>query len=860
MSRDEAGRRWHEIDALFQQALDLPSDARAAYLDAACGGDRELRAAVERLLQADANSGDFLEVPVEAASGLPWDEIFESPVDIEAPAEPDRRGERVGPYRLLRQLGRGGMATVYLAERADGQWEQQVAVKVIRRGLDTDDVVRRFRAERQILSSLHHPHVARLLDGGTTADGLPFLALEYVAGVPITEYCDANSLSIERRLELFCDVARAVHYAHQNLVVHRDLKPSNVLVEAEGRAKLLDFGIAKLLDPTAEGPQTRTGLQLLTPQYASPEQVRGAGVTTASDVYQLGLLLCELLAGRRPYTVRALSPAQVEAQIVEAAPTAPSALVDATAARGRGLAPERIARLLHGDLDTIVLTAIRKEPERRYASAEALAHDVERYLNGFPIDARPDSRRYRLGKWMRRHRPVVFAVATVATLLVGWATTVTMQSRVVARERDRAQSQARRTTEVRDFLTGLFEASDPYLASARPADSITARELLDAGANRLRQLDSEPALRAELAFTIGKTYRHLGVSDRSRELLGEALALHLDLEGESGPSVARDLLELGMAENEVDSSIALLERALVMAESALGPSDLLVADALTNLAERLGLKASGETPRTRALFDRALAILRQHPDAPRSQYAHALKVSAYGTGDVATMEEVLAINREIYGDFHPVVAASLSDLALTVEATDPARAESLLTEALAIDEALLGEEHQTTRIILNNLAAVKRDRGDFAGAVPLYRRALALLQAHESEWRTGSGYITYGLGVSLHGLGRHTEAEPHLRETVATLTDALGEHHALVFRASTALARCLRTQDRLPEAERLLTGLRARFDAASLIPSERALVLEELAALYGAQGRYTERARVEREVAALTAANHAPRN
>jgi serine/threonine protein kinase/tetratricopeptide (TPR) repeat protein len=852
MSLDDAGRRWHEIDALFQQALDLRPDERADYLNAACGGDSELRAAVERLLSADANSGDFLEIPVAAASGLPWDEIFQSPVEIETSGEPDRRGERVGPYRLLRQLGRGGMATVYLAERADGQWEQEVAVKVIRRGLDTDDVVRRFRAERQILSSLQHPHIARLLDGGTTADGLPFLVLEYVSGVPITEYCDANALSIERRLALFCDVARAVHYAHQNLVVHRDLKPSNVLVEAAGRTKLLDFGIAKLLDPTAEDPRTRTGLQLLTPQYASPEQVRGDGVTTASDVYQLGLLLCELLTGRRPYPVRALSPAQVEAQIVEAEPAAPSALVDAAAARGRGLAPERIARLLRGDLDTIVLTAIRKEPERRYASAEALAHDVERYVSGFPIDARPDSRRYRLGKWMKRHRTVVFAAAAVATLLVGWATTVTMQSRVVARERDRAQSEARRTAEVRDFLAGLFAASDPFLASARPADSITARELLDAGAKRLRQLDSEPALRAELAFTIGKTYRHLGVSDRSRELLSEALVLHLDLEGESGASVARDLFELGLAESDIDSSIALLERSLTVAEGALGPSDLLVADVLTNLAERLGWKASGETPRIRALFDRALAILNEHPDAPRSQYAHALKVSTYGTSDVATMERVLAINREIYGDFHPVVAASLSDLALTVEASDPARAESLLTEALAIDEALLGEEHQTTRIILNNLAGVKRDRGDFAGAVPLYRRALALLRAHEPEWRTGSGYITYGLGVSLHSLGRHDEAEPYLREAVATLADALGEDHALVFRASTALARCLRAQDRLPDAEQLLTGLRARFDAASLAASERALVLDELAALYAAQGRETERARIEQEVSALT--------
>lgn len=855
MSSDGAERPWREIDALFQRALDMEPDDRVAYLDKACAGDRELRASVERLLRAEASSSDFLATPVEVACQLDWVDILPPPGERRAPREPDRRGERIGPYRVVRELGRGGMATVYLAERADGQWEQQVALKVVRRGLDTDDVVRRFHAERQILSSLNHPHIARLLDGGTTDDGLPFLVMEYVSGTPITENCDASSLSIERRLALFCDVGRAVQYAHRNLVVHRDLKPSNILVDQDGGARLLDFGIAKLLDPAADDPRTRTGLQLLTPQYASPEQVRGDPVTTASDVYQLGLLLCELLAGRRPYDVRALSPAQIEAQIADAEPIPPSALVDEDAARRRGLGRERIARRLRGDLDTIVLTAIRKEPDRRYSSAEALVQDIERYLGGLPIAARPDSRRYKLVKWIGRHRSATLASAAGVVLLVGWGVTATMQSRTVARERDRVRAEARRTAEVRDFLGGLFEASDPFLVSARPADSITARELLDAGAKRLQELEREPALRAELAFTMGMTYSRLGVQDRARELLREALELHLDLEGESSASVARDLFELGLAEDDLHRSIALLERSLAVAEDALGPADLLVAEVLTNLAQKVGYRAASQTPRVQAMFDRALTILRNHPDAPRSQYAYTLKMSAYGKGDVVTMEEVLAINREIYGDVHPVVAASLSDLALTVEATDPERAEALLTEALGIDEALLGEAHPTTRIILSNLAAVKRDRGDLEGAVSLYRRALALERPHQPESRRGLGFITYGLGVSLHGLGRHDEAEPYLRETVQALGEALSEDHLLVFRASTALARCVRIQGRLPEAEKLLTGLRARFDTASLAASERALVLGELAELYTAQGREQERARVDSELAALVATN-----
>jgi len=849
MSVDRLGRRWRQVDAVFQGALDVTPEARAGYLVRTCGDDDGLRAAVERLMRADAASGDFLAAPVEDACELPWEEIFRRPAERELPGEPDRCGERLGPYRLLRQLGRGGMATVYLAERADGQWEQQVAVKVIRRGLDTDDVVRRFRAERQILSSLHHPHIARLLDGGTTDDGLPFLVMEYVSGVPLTEYCDAHALSIERRLTLFCDVGRAVQYAHRNLVVHRDLKPSNILVEEEGGAKLLDFGIAKLLDAADEDARTRTGLQLLTPQYASPEQVSGDRITTASDVYQLGLILCELLAGRRPYQVRALSPAQVEAQIVAAEPTRPSALVNEEAAAARGAALDRIVRRLRGDLDIVVLTAIRKEPERRYSSAEALVHDVERCVAGLPIAARPDTWRYRTSKWIGRNRSAALAAAVGIALLVGWGGTATVQSRAVVRERDRVREEARRTAEVRDFLAGLFEASDPFLASPRPPDSITARELLDAGAMRLHELDRDPALRAELALTMGRTFRRLGIHDRARALLREALELHQDLEGEGGASVAHDLFELGMAESDLDSSIAMLERALVVAEGALGPSDPLVANLLINLAERTAKVVDADLDRSRAMRDRALAILRSNPDAPRSQYAHALKLSLYGTSDVATMEEVLAINREIYGDFHPVVAGTLSDLALMVESVDPLRSVSLLTEALRIDEALLGEEHSTTQSIMNNLAAVKRDRGDFEGAVPLYRRAIALRRQHQPHSRRSLAYSAYGLGLSLHRLGRHDEAEPSLREAVAILTDELTSRHVLVFRASTVLAQCLRAQGRPGVAEAVLTDLRERFDAASLAAHEREPVLEELAALYAAQNRETDHAAVERELA-----------
>lgn len=418
--------RWERVREAFDQAVEAGPDERADLLARLRREDPELTAEVEALLEADAEAGDFLETPPPVPAGLlargPPDLLSRGPADLLSREPPDllsrepadlAADEPVGPYRVLRELGRGGMGAVYLAERADGAFEQRVAIKVLRRGRDAGDLAARFLAERQILASMKHPGIARLLDGGTAADGRPYLVMEYVEGEPITDWCEARGLTVEERIELFVRVCRAVGHAHHKLLVHRDLKSSNILVTESGQPKLLDFGIAKLLEGSelpGSSPPTRTGRHLMTPECASPEQVRGDPVTTASDVYQLGLLLYDLLAGVPPYRLAGRSPAEVERIVCETRPPPPSERVDGP-----------LRRKLAGDLDTIVSVALRKTPERRYDSADRLADDLERWLEGRPVSARADSRLYRASRFVRRHRVGMAAAAVVVVLLAALA-------------------------------------------------------------------------------------------------------------------------------------------------------------------------------------------------------------------------------------------------------------------------------------------------------------------------------------------------------------------------------------------------------------------------------------------------------
>src|SRR5690606_25896158 len=543
------------LERLFRAARMHPPDERAAFLDAACADDPALRAEVEALLAADADAeaDGFLARP---ATGLLGD-AARAAGDGGPGEAPDPLLDRlVGPYRVLRPLGEGGMGAVYLAVREE-PFLRYVALKVVRAGLHAPEVVRRFEQERQILASLDHPNIARLLDGGVTDDGLPYFAMEYGAGRPLPTYCDEHRLSCDERLRLFRAVCEAVHYAHQNLVLHRDLKPSNILVATDGAdgkptVKLLDFGIAKVLNPhlsPSAMPVTRTALRVMTPEYASPEQVRGEPLSTASDVYSLGVVLYELLTGHRPYRITTGSTEEIVRVVCEQEPERPSTKVvrDETIARGngeetitakavgaaRGAHPERLRRRLRGDLDTVVLMALRKEPQRRYASAEQLGRDLDRYRQGLPVLAHRDSRAYRLGKLVRRHKTATALVLVVLASVVGFALFSSWQARRVAEERDRAQTAQAKAEQVAAFLVSLFGQADP---TETLGDTLTVREVLDAGARRVEaELAGQPEVQAAVLSVIAQAYRSLGRSSDAVPLLERALALRRKALGNDHP-------------------------------------------------------------------------------------------------------------------------------------------------------------------------------------------------------------------------------------------------------------------------------------------------------------------------------------
>ena len=837
-----------QADRLFCQALELPWGERRAFVADRCREDPLLEAAVLDLLHAADDSKAFLERPVESYLDLPWEEIFGSDDerlgDVGAPF--DRSGERVGPYRLVRRIGRGGMASVYLAERADGQWRQEVAVKVIRRGVDTEDVVRRFVAERQILSSLTHPNIARLLDGGTTSDGLPYLVMEHVEGTPIVRHCDERRLSIPERLRLFCEVGRAVQHAHGRLVVHRDLKPSNILVDSEGRVKLLDFGIAKLLEESVEEGVTLAGRRPLTPSWASPEQTRGDPITTASDVYQLGLLQCELLTGRLPYETRAISPALTERAISDAEPARPSSLVTDQAAALRDTDARGLAVRLRGDLDTIVLKALRKEPEDRYASAESMVEDVERHLAGQPVRARPDSIGYRARKFVARNRMGVAAAVAFALLLVASSLVASFQARRLARERDRALTEEARAERVTDFVTDLFRAADPNEVGG---EDVTALELLDAGAARaLQELAGDPAAQADVLGAIGEMYVRRGLYTRAVPVLEQAVDIRRETDDDPAGLVLnlRRLAE-ALWVSDPERAILLLEEAVTHAERELGPDDALLAAGLTDLAERVMRDPAPDSPgRARSLIERSLAILRAQDGDVRPALANALHASAFvhegsRREALARFEEALELRQSLYGEDHTGVAAILNDMALMLEPIDPLGADTLLERAVEINARIHGPDHAQTLTMMNNLAGRWRDRGDYAKAEPLYREVLRRRQAAYPDNSMAIAYTLHGLGWSITELGRPEEAEPLLREVLRRVqAEGFGWEYPAYHMARSTLGRSLAAQARYLEAEPLL---RDSYDWAAEngpYPAFIPFMLDRLIALYDGWGRPAE--------------------
>lgn len=809
-------QRWHKLKEIISCALELEEEAREAYLVEACKEDKELLKEARSLLRAYHEPGALdqsLANITSAAFGR-----FEG-----------FKGKQIGSYKIIRELGYGGMGSVYLAKRADRQYDQRVALKLLRSGFALKEQTRRFLAERQILAALDHENIARLLDGGVTEHGQPYFVMEFVEGEAIDRYCDKRRLSLRQRLQLFLTVCNAVQYAHRKLIVHRDIKPSNILVNRDGKVKLLDFGIAKIIDEEApfsdSAPSTRTGLLPLTPSYASPEQVRGHTVSTASDIYQMGIVLYELLAGRRPYEVAGRSPGQIETIICEDPPTRPSMALSKTAsvteetktdpsriARARRTTIKQLQKQLGDDLDTIVLKALAKEPERRYESIEQLSGDLKRYLAGEPVSAHPDSWMYRAGKFVRRHQFGVMAVCLIVLLIIGYAVTITWQSRRTEAALEKARLEAEKSEQVTDFLMGLFKANDPALAMG---NTVTAGVLLERGVERAEQLDDQPAIQAQMFDVVGKVYLTLGQYKKAVSLLNKAIEVRQAHFGDASLEVAHNHYHLGLAKHD-----------------------------------------AGNYHESAQHFDRAVAIYRKHPDHLSDEVANSLhyianikNVAGRASEAEALHREALAIRRTLHGDDHPDVALSYQGvgqslmfqgemrgalqylrraLGILHKATagdDPQiaellanlgrvyrdmehfeAAESHLLEALEMRQRIFGDSHPQTGMSMKELADLYQDEGRFAAAESLYRKTLSVIRNEFEDEHPLKRPVLQSLARLYMQTGAHDKAELLLRQTLALLESVFPPDHSRVITVRRQLGACLVSLQEHAEAESLLTS------------------------------------------------------
>ncbi len=759
---------WERLATIVPEALTLSAPERAAYLDRACTSadgtpDADLRAEAEALIAA-SDAAD--------ASGA-----LVSPMAERRDVMP----ERIGPWRVTARLGEGGMGVVYRAERDDGLFERTVAVKVLHRGL-APGLARRLGAERRVLARLEHDGIARLYDGGVADDGTPYVVMELADGLPITEHADAAGLSVEARVRLFTQVCDAVAYAHQRLVVHRDLKPSNVFVTQGGRVKLLDFGIARVLgDDGADSlASTATRTQAsMTPSYAAPEQLRLGEVTTASDVYALGVMLFELLSGARPYSLAGASPAEAERIVCETIPPPPSTV-----------APTDRARALRGDLDTICLKALAKEPDRRYASAEALGADLQRHLDGLPVLARPATRRYRTGRFVRRHRVGVAAAALVALAVVGGAGVALWQARA-------ARLEAAKAVAVNDFLVGLLGAASPE-ADGR---DVRVADLLDAAALRLdTAFAGQPDIEATAQHSLGVTYRELGLYPEAERHLGRALALAERLHGPHHADVLQGQRDLGVVLRETGdyaASDSLLSLARDAARARFGERDPRVAAVLTDLG--LTRYDAGDLPGAEAAYREALTIQQaalppDHPDRIDADAGLADVLADEGETDAAArlMERVLAARRRQRNDEATANAlANLGSVRYDQHRFDEAAA--LQTEAVARFRRALGDDHNYVGFALNNLGSTLSTAGRYDEAERALRESVRIYGAALGPRHPDLTYPLLNLGGTLRDAGRLGESEDALAQAVSIARERLGSDHlatagALVSLGSTLLA------------------------------------------------------------------------
>ena len=839
--------RWNKIQSLFERALELNPSEKENFLQSECGDDKELFDEIASLLSADEKQHSIF-------SGSVADYLAASDATLE--------GKTFGNYRAIKMVGSGGMGSVYLAERGDGMFEQKVALKIVKPGMNSQEIITRFEEERQILARLQHPHIARLLDGGISELGLPYFTMEYVEGKPITEYCDDKNLTIEERLGLFRKVCEAVLFAHQNLVIHRDIKPNNILVMEDGTVKLLDFGIAKVFEEDDDKKfLTRTGMRLMTPEYASPEQVKGEPVSTATDTYSLGLILYQLLTGFPPYELQSSSALEMERIICLTEPQKPSTMITKVSLSGtdsskktnpkyilekRRTTVSKLKKRIAGDLDNICLMAIRKEPKRRYSSIAQLITDIDNHLSGLPVTARKSTASYITKKFIQRHKvgAVVTSIAVIVLALVTVFYTIQLKE-----ERDRAQLEAKKSKRVSEFLAGIFQVSDPEQSKG---DNITARELLDIGVRRIEsELSDQPEVLANMLGVTGNVYKSLGLYDNAQVLLLKAFSINDSLLGSDSPETVKslsDLAQLNFAMGDYQAAIEklkeaiekriniygeksleaaesindlamvlreegnyneaakLLNSSLSMRKKLLSPKSQEIAQSLNNLAQ---LKVDmGEFEEAKKLFEESLQIKEEnyskiHPSVTETLGNLAFLLQRMGEYEKASelFNETLEIDKKLFGDLHPVVSTDLYNLASnTALMGNLKEAEKLYSEVLEFDKKLLGEDHPYIALDLNNLAGIYSDRGDYEKAEVLYNESLSLNKKIYGNEHPEVATSLSNLGVMYNRWKKYDLAESLLKSALDMRIKLLGENHPNSVTSLNIYASLLTSKKKYKEA------------------------------------------------------------
>ena len=783
--------RWRVVSPYLDRALETPTAQRAAWLQKLESSEPQIAVELRQLLAAEIT---------ERFSSFLSGQAVEPLRDVQHA----HAGEIIGSYRVLHEIGRGGMALVYLAERADGHFDQRVALKILRFGPESGEAQRRFAQERQILASLNHPAIARLVDGGITALGVPYLAMEYIDGRPIDRYCDEQRLSIDDRLRLFVKVAEAVQHAHRHLIVHRDLKPSNIVVTREGAAKLLDFGIAKLLRPDTmahSAPPTRDVGGLMTPEYSSPEQVRGDPITTATDIYQLGLLLYELVTGQAPYDVRSRTPAEAMRVICESEPVRPSAAMTSTQgaadsakalslaaiSAARSTTPDRLPRQIRGDLEAVLLMALRKEPERRYASVGQFTEDIVRYLQGLPVLAYKGVWAYRAGKFVRRN---VAGVAMASTAVCAFVLVIAWYTSQLANERDRAELEALRArreattvSQVSEFLASVFRGANSRFAKG----DTTARQLLDLGAARIEtELADQPEVQGRLLNVIGDAYVQYDLNDKAQLLLERALPQNSQLFGATSKEVGDTKQSLAMlARNRGDLNKArqLYKEALDIRERTLGPTHIASADTLTELAYTL--YRLGESQEAMRTSERAIDIYTRSVGEDDERTLGAMNMLAgtlYDNGELtrarAIFERLIPKIERSLGPEHRRLAGTLGNLAnIKIELGDYEGSEQQLLRAVAIYERIYGPFHGNIAICLINLGTLYSQTGRFQEAIATYERAVAMQRRVSGSGHEFEGLAHDRMGRVSRSLGDLTGARSHFQLALKIYRESIGTSH-----------------------------------------------------------------------------------